>query len=259
MSAAPASARAPLPLRLLRIVRLAAHLGAGLFTVTVRFPRWNERRRNIAIRRWSRRLLQLVNLRLHLEGRPVSWPTNCLLVLNHVSWLDIFLVDALRPARFVAKSDIAGWPLVGTLVTRAGTLYIDRGSRKAARETNALIARAMQAGALVACFPEGTTSYGASVGRFHGALFQPAIDAGATVVPVLLRYTDRQGRSTQDCCYVGEDSLLASVWRIVSARAHSAELRFLAPMDAAGHDRRGLAQEAHAALSMSLAKTLSGN
>ena len=121
------------------------------------------------------------------------------------------------------------------------------------------IARAMQAGALVACFPEGTTSHGASVGRFHGALFQPAIDAGAIVMPVLLRYTDRQGRSTQDCCYVGEDSLLASVWRIVSARAHSAELRFLAPMDAAGHDRRGLAQEAHAALSMSLAKTLSGN
>jgi 1-acyl-sn-glycerol-3-phosphate acyltransferase len=254
MPAVPASARAPLPVRALRLLRLAAHLFAGLFTVTVRFPRWNERRRRIAIRRWSRRLLRLVDLRVRLEGRPVTWPAHCLLVLNHVSWLDIFLVDAVRPARFVAKSEIAGWPLVGTLVTRAGTLYIDRGSRKAARLTNALIAEAMRDGALVACFPEGTTSHGTSVGRFHGALFQPAIDAGAMVLPVVLRYTDRQGRPTQDCSYVGDESLLASVWRIVSARAHLAELRFLAPLATTGRERRELAQEAHAALAATLAR-----
>ena len=125
---------------------------------------------------FHRVLCFVVGVRIHEVGqRAPNAPA--LILANHVSWLDIFLIDAMRPARFVAKSEIAGWPLVGTLVTRAGTLYIDRGSRKAARETNALIARAMQAGALVACFPEGTTSHGASVGRFHGALFQPAIDA----------------------------------------------------------------------------------
>ena len=105
-------------------------------------------------------------------------------VLNHVSWLDIFLLDAVLPVTFVAKSEIGDWPLVGTLVTHAGTLYIERGSKSAARRTSERVAEALREQRPVAIFPEGTTSHGESVQRFHAALFQPAVDTASTIVPV---------------------------------------------------------------------------
>ena len=237
----------------IRLVRLALHFAQGLATVVLVFPLWSAARRAREVRRWSRKLLSLVALRPHCRNLPDPMPPNCLLVLNHVSWLDIFLIDAVQPATFVAKSEIGAWPLVGTLVSRAGTLYIERGSRSAVRRTNERIAGALAGGALIACFPEGTTSHGHAVGRFHGALFQPAIDAGATIQPVALRYRDPAGRLCEACAYVGDDSLMKSVWSIVSTRAIVAELDFLAPLDARGWERRALAQRVEGEIGAALA------
>jgi 1-acyl-sn-glycerol-3-phosphate acyltransferase len=249
------SSRASRATGALRFLRLTLHFVQGLATVVLLFPLWSPARRAREVRRWSRKLLSLVALRWHCRNLPRPMPRNCLLVLNHVSWLDIFLVDAVRPATFVAKSEIGEWPLVGTLVSRVGTLYIERGSRSAARRTNERIAGALAGGALIACFPEGTTTHGHSVGRFHGALFQPAIDAGATIQPVALRYRDAAGRLCEACAYVGDDSLVKSVWNIVSTRAIVAEMDFLPPLQARGWERRALAQRVQSEIGAALASS----
>jgi 1-acyl-sn-glycerol-3-phosphate acyltransferase len=218
------------------------------------FRRWHRRRRHAAIRRWSERLLFILCVKRRCVNRPARFPERCLLVLNHISWLDIFLVDATHPAMFVAKSEIRDWPVAGALVTRVGTLYLERGRAAAARRTNRRIEEALTEGHLVACFPEGTTSSGESVGRFHGALFQPAIDADAVIQPVVLRYRERSGERTRAPAYVGDDSLLKCVWNIASTPCITAELLFLKPVRAGMRNRRELAQELRALIQEELDK-----
>ena len=242
-------------MRFIRIGRLVWHLARGLILVTFRFPGWSQAQRDRENRRWSRRLLRILSVRVHIGNLPESFPEPCLLVLNHVSWLDIILVNAAHPAVFIAKSDIARWPVVGALVTRAGTLYIERGSRGALRRTNQQVSATLLSGSLVACFPEGTTTIGEHVGRFHAGLFQPAIDARAIVVPALLRYLDAEGRRCDAAAYVGDDSLATSLWMLASTPRLTATLEFLAPVASDGRERRELSAEVHAALSSRL-KTL---
>jgi 1-acyl-sn-glycerol-3-phosphate acyltransferase len=226
-----------------------------LVFVIFRFPGWSAARRDRENRRWSRKLLRILSVRIDVDNLPATFPKPCLLVLNHVSWLDIILVNAAHPAVFIAKSEIARWPLVGTLVTRAGTLYIERGSRRALRRTNQHVSETLLSGSLVACFPEGTTTIGEHVGRFHAGLFQPAIDARAIVVPAILRYLDPEGRRCDAAAYVGDDSLAKSLWMLASTPHLMAKLEYLAPVTSGGRERRELSVEIHAALSSRL-KTL---
>jgi 1-acyl-sn-glycerol-3-phosphate acyltransferase len=179
-------------------------------------------------------------VRLQCRNTPQQFPERCLLVLNHISWLDIFVVNAVQPAVFVAKSDIRRWPLAGTLVSRVGTLYLDRESRTALRRTNRHIGEALAAGRLVACFPEGTTSEGDTVMPFHAGLLQPAIDVGAVVQPVALRYRDRLGVPTTAAGYVGDETLLDSVRKIVAMPSLTAEVVFLPALGPHEHGQRRL-------------------
>ena len=228
------------------------HLVRGLLKVSVGFPRWSGARRAREIQRWSRQLFALLAIRLDFPHPPALAPGGAMFVLNHVSWLDIFVLDAVLPVTFVAKSEIGSWPLVGTLVTRAGTLYIERGSKSAARRTSARVAEALRNGQPIAIFPEGTTSHGESVQRFHAALFQPAVDTASTIVPAVLRYSDTHGRLSHAAAYVGDDSLLKSIWMIVSQRRMSARLEFLAPIAAQDGDRRTLAERSRAEIAAAL-------
>jgi len=243
---------APIWLRLARLMRLSAHLAKGLMKTGFAFARWTEARRRQEIRRWSRELLALLAVRFDAPHPPEVPRTGAMIVLNHVSWLDIFVLDAVLPVTFVAKAEIGRWPLVGTLVTRAGTLYIERGSKSAARRTNERIADSLRAGRAVGIFPEGTTTWGDSVQRFHSALFQPAVDANATVVPAALRYFDADGAPTRAASYVGDDSLAKSIWMIVSARRLAVRLDFLEPVAASGQDRRLLAEHTRAGIASRL-------
>ena len=175
-----------------------------------------------------------------------------MLALNHISWLDIFVIDAGFPATFIAKSEVRNWPVVGWLCTRVGTLYIERGKRSAARHARHSISGELERGALIAVCPEGTTTFGRSLERFHAALFQPALDAGATLQPIALRYLDAAGRHADAAGYVGETSLIESIWTIVSTRHMVAELLFLTPISSHGQTRRSLARKAEAAIADAL-------
>jgi 1-acyl-sn-glycerol-3-phosphate acyltransferase len=245
------SSKTTFPIRWLRIARLFAHLLRGLGIAALFYPRWSHARRALAMRRWSRQLLRILGVRVRILAAPPAFAARCMMVSNHVSWLDIFVLASRYPAIFVAKSEIRSWPLVGWLCSQAGTLFIERGRRASAKQTNGIIASAITRGQLVSVFPEGTTTDGLQVGHFHAALLQPAIDAGATLQPVALRYLNAGGTYTDAANYVGDTSLLESIWYVTGEPMIRAELRFGGSIPPDAH-RKLLATAARSAIQQCL-------
>lgn len=171
-----------------------------------------------------------------------------LFVANHISWLDIFAINALAPAAFVSKDDVRAWPVIGWLSEKTGTLFMERGSRSAAVRAKEHMVEALRRRWRVAIFPEGTTSPGDAVLPFHGALFQSAIDAGVRVAPVAIRYAGPGGRPSTAPAYVVGVSLWQSFRSIATASSLTAHVSFLPTIDPANLDRRHLAHRAHTAI-----------
>ena len=231
------------PLVLWKILRGLWHVLMGLWTIYMRFPQLGTEQREARVQAWSLQFLALWGVHLKLIGQPVrSGPA--LIVANHISWLDILVIHAARHCRFVSKSDIRDWPLIGTLATGAGTLYIERARRKDALRMVHDIADALRQGEVVAVFPEGTTSDGRELLPFHANLIQSAIEAGAPVQPMSLKFVDaRSGEPSFAPCYIGDDTLLGSIWRTLSAPPIMAVVHFGAPQTALDRDRRAWAAD----------------
>lgn len=231
--------------RLMRFARLAAHFAGGLSTLAFRFRRLAPARRRIEIKRWSRGFLKIAGVGVEHVGEP---PESGLIVMNHISWLDVIVLNAIAPSRFVSKSEVAHWPLVGYLCTRAGTLYIERNRKTAARRTNGLIADALRSGERVAVFPEGTTTPGDRLLHFHAALLQPAIACAGNAYPAALRYMGADSGRSPAVSYVGDETLVGSVWQLLGARRTLARIEFGWPESAAGRHRRELADSLRATI-----------
>ncbi|MGW2517959.1 lysophospholipid acyltransferase family protein [Streptomyces sp. NPDC001617] len=195
------------------------------------------------VRRWCRWIVRAAGVRVRVTG--AAAPTGgLLLVANHISWLDIPLLAAVRPARMLAKSDIRDWPVAGPVAAR-GALFIDRNRLRALPDTVARIADALRAGQAVGVFPEGSTWCGRAQGTFRRAVFQAALDAEVSVQPVHLGYRVAGGSASTAPAFIGEDSLLASVWRVAMTRGLVAEVEVREAIPAGSHpDRRSLAQAA---------------
>ncbi|MGH8712936.1 MAG: lysophospholipid acyltransferase family protein [Casimicrobiaceae bacterium] len=237
-----------------RLLRLAAHLGAGIATTTLVFPLLAPPRRKALIRRWSARLLAILRVEPRISGWPPGGlPHNLLIVANHVSWLDIFVLDAVQPARFVGKSELRRWPLAGRLIADCGTLFIERGRRRDAHRINEQARAALAAGDVIAVFPEGTTTDGTALLPFHGSLLQPVIDAQGHVQPVAIRYRGSDGAHKDAPAYVGETSFLESLWRILGERSMIVCVDLAPPLAARARHRRDLARDAEAAIRQALA------
>lgn len=153
-----------------------------------------------------------------------------MLLANHISWFDIFALNSVSTARFVAKSEVARWPAIGRLCKGTGTLFIDRESRRDTVRMNKEISSAIAAGHQVAVFPEGTTSDGRSLNPFRSSLLQPAIDCRAAIQPVYLRYVDSNGLPSTTTAYFDDISFGASLWRILGGKGITAELHYLSPV-----------------------------
>lgn len=193
-------------------------------------------------RRWSRMLMCLCGIRVTVSGQPrLHGPV--MLVANHVSWVDIFVLNGVRPTAFVAKSDIRGWPVIGWLVAGAGTVFIERGQRHAVRAAGEALRQRFLAGEAVGLFPEGTTSPGYDVQPFHASLFEAAIQAGADIQPVALRFFHR-GRRSDYFSFVGEQNLMQNLWCLLGTRGARVEVVFLEPMDGERCRRDGRAKVA---------------
>ena len=174
-----------------------------------------------------------------------------LLLINHTSWLDVFSIAAVVPARFVSKAEIGRWPLFGWLAIAVGTLFVERGRRHAVVRTNQVLAERLRSGQLIGVFPEGTTTDGSRLLPFHANLVQPAIDLGAPLRPVGVRFTQR-GEFSRAAMYIGEMNLMQSLWRVVTAPYLTVELNWLPPIDPPPSTRHAAANAARSAIANAL-------
>jgi 1-acyl-sn-glycerol-3-phosphate acyltransferase len=205
--------------------------------------------RDLRVQAWASALVQLLGVQLRIRG-PVPVQGPLLLVANHISWLDIVVLHAAHHCRFVSKADVLRWPLLGRLVAGAGTLFIERESRRDALRMVQHMAERLQAGDRVAVFPEGTTGDGRSLLPFHPNLLQAAIAADAPVMPLALRYVKAGSQERHDApVFIGETTLVASIWTTLRARELTAVVHYTEAQIANGRDRRDWAQDLHSRLS----------
>lgn len=175
--------------------------------------------------RWSQVLMWLCGVRVRILGEPVL-DGAALWVANHVSWVDIFVLNSVRPMSFIAKSDIRRWPLIGWLVAGAGTVFIERGQRQAVRLVGEQMKTRFERGDVVGLFPEGTTSTGFDVMPFHSSLFDAALRAHVDIQPVALRFLHR-GRRSDYVAFVGEQNLMQNLWYLLGTTQVVVEAEFL--------------------------------
>jgi 1-acyl-sn-glycerol-3-phosphate acyltransferase len=204
-----------------------------------------RRRRRLATRLagWT---LAALGVSLDLRGRRVGGTEPLLVVANHVSWLDAYVLNALYEARFVAKSETGSWPVVGTIAHAFDSLFIVRGSFRDAARVKDRVAAALRAGERVVVFPEATTTDGTRLREFRAAMFQAAVDAGVRIQPVALRYLRPNGRVNTAAAFVDDDTFVASLLRVLRDRSLRVQVRFGPPLPAAAGTRRDLAAAAHA-------------
>lgn len=229
-----------------RLLHAVAHMVDGWWTIRFRFATLSQAERDARVQQWAARLLGIMGIRLVVQGTPPA-AGPALVVCNHLSWLDIVAIHAARHVRFVSKAGVHHWPVIGTLAVGAGTLFIERESRRDALRVVHHMTQALRDGDLVAVFPEGTTSDGRGVLPFHANLLQSAIVADAPVLPAALRFADAAtGETSQAPRYIDDDNLLSSLWNTLSAPPLQAIVRFGEPQPAAGRDRRAWALSLHA-------------
>lgn len=236
-----------------RGVCVVCHIIYGILLVCI-FPVLNQNIRRRTLKHWSRKLLDMLQVRFAAHGNyhPAEM-LGRLLVANHVSWLDVIALNAVVPACFVAKSEVRNWPLLGWLCHRAGTLFIKRDIRRDTVRINRTIAEMLRQDECIVLFPEGTSTDGELPGHFHSSLLQGAIDVDADICPVAIRYHDETGKANSDAAYVGDMSLVESLWKILCSPSLHVTLFYLPPLPRTDKNRRMLAAEAQGAVHMALA------
>lgn len=217
----------------------------GLVAVTLVFPLLTLAKRGplrqAELRRWwFRRIANALRLDISAEGCWSNKPV--LLVANHISWLDIVALGATTRCVFLAKDDVAKWPVIGTLARRAGTRFIERGNRRSASQSISNMARVVDQGLTVGVFPEGTSTDGSQVLRFHSMLFAIAAQTGIDVQPVAVAYRDQNGEQSDVAPFIGDDEFFSHLMRVLRAPKISVQLDYLPLIAAEGRSRRELAE-----------------
>ena len=218
IAAAEAIAPAPQGARLRSILRggrLLVHLAWGLLqALALRMDFTGRLDAGFLTHRWQLQLLRVLGVRVTQRGHAISGAR--LIMANHVSWLDIPLIGACAPTRFVSKAEVRDWPIAGWLAEAAGTFYLRRGKHRTRPLVDKLVPH-LRAGASVAIFPEGTTSDGRDVLGFHSRLLAAAIEAGVRVQPVAIRYGEGDAGEVL-APFVGDDDLLSHLMRLLRNR-----------------------------------------
>lgn len=235
----------------IRLVRLLLHVASGLLQ-SLLLPHVSTTRKHHMICKWAQKFLRILNIQLTVNMMPsICQQQGVLFVANHTSWLDIIVMLASHPVRFVAKKEIKAWPFLGRLCSNAGTLFIQRGKRGDTLRINQQIEDILQAGGSVALFPEGTTCNGEVLRHFHAALLQSAVSAESWLCPVAIRYKNHDGSRNTSVLYVTE-TLLQSLMQILNEPEIQAELNFITPIAGIDKNRRELARLAEQAIAQAL-------
>ena len=230
----------PRMIRVTRVARLAGALARSC---------WHARRYahdlggdawRSAVEGASARMLDAVGVEVRVRGARPLRAGPVLLVANHVSWLDVHALGTVAGARFVAKSEVRDWPVVGAMAAGFGTVFHRRGHRRDALRVKNLLAKLLVAGERVVVFPEGTTTDGTRIAPFHAALLQAAVDAAIPVQPVAIRHVEADGTPSAAAAFVGDMTFLDSLRCIVARPRIVTELVFGPPIWAADKTRREL-------------------
>jgi 1-acyl-sn-glycerol-3-phosphate acyltransferase len=247
IEASPATAH-PI-VRAFRWSRMFLHVAQGLLVTGLVYPRVPPHIRARLTLAWSAKLLRILNIVLTVHGaRPAVGESKLFVVANHVSWLDIFVINAAQPSRFVAKSEIRDWPIAGWLCEAAGTIFVRRSKRSDTTRINNEIQVALAEGDTVAIFPEGTTTSGDRLLKFHTSLFEPAVSNAAIVSPAAIRYYNEAGEPSATTTFIGETTFGESLSAIIAARRLIADITFAPAIVAAGCTRRDVAVAAENAI-----------
>ena len=241
----------PLLLRFLRLMRLLFHVASGLLQSVV-YPYFPLPIQRKLMQRWAGGLLSVLEIRLQCHGRLPTAEIPCvLLAANHISWLDVCVLMAACPTRFVAKAEINRWPILGRLSRNVGTLFIERAKRADTLRINQQISEVLERGERVTVFPEGTTTDGTRLDHFHASLLQSAVTTDALLYPVAIGYRNSAGGICQEAAY-GDSSLVVSLQKILSQTRIDAELTFNEPISCGTRNRRELARLSEQAIADTL-------
>ena len=241
----------PLLLRIIRLTHLLLHVIAGLLQSIV-YPYFPLSIQRAMMQRWACGLLSVLAIRLHCHGRlPTTDMPRVLFAANHVSWLDVCVLMAACPTRFVAKAEISRWPVLGLLSRNAGTLFIERAKRSDTLRINQQISDVLDKGERVTIFPEGTTTDGTQINHFHASLLQAAVTADAMLYPVAIGYRDSLGGICKEAAYI-DPSLVLSLQKILSLASIDVELTFDSPIACGMKNRRELARLSEQAVANAL-------
>jgi lyso-ornithine lipid O-acyltransferase len=201
------------------------------------------------IRAWSSGLMRIFGLRSVRVGKPL--PDAALFVANHTSWIDIELLHSQRAACFVAKAEIASWPLVGWLAASGGTIFHRRGSNHSLAAVMQVMVDRLREGRSVAVFPEGGTGHNGVLKIFHARIFQAALDAEVPVQPVALRFV-RGGKRQIDAGFRDNENFLQNFLRMLGGPPMDAEVHFLEQVPVSQDGRRRMAELARERIAMAL-------
>ena len=225
---------------------MGVHILRGFILLATTFRRANPQKRNQMVRAWAHHILGIFGLSLTVV-KPHDLDPEAekrMLIGNHISWIDIYVLQSVTAARFVAKAELANWPVLGHLIARTGTVFIERGKRSDTLRINQTIMNRLADGTTIGVFPEGTTTDGRDVLKFHANLLQAAMDGGYEIVPFCLRYTDADGNYTDLPAYIGDLSFWDSIKLMLRAKRLHCELTFFSPLEQDGRGRRELAAAA---------------
>ena len=233
---------------------------AALAALILRFvyPRVAHERHRALMGWWSAKLLRILNIDAVVEGEPPP-DAAAMIVANHISWIDIFLISSVRPTRFVAKSEIRGWPIAGWIAERAGTLFIRRDQLRDMARIDARVREMLAQGDCVGHFPEGITTEGDELRKFHSSLFEPAVANGARVHPAAIRYEHPDGTLCRQMSFIGERTFMESVGLIVRQKAVRARITFAPPVETSGTSRRDVATAVESEVASLLGLSPPGN
>ncbi|MFX1802659.1 lysophospholipid acyltransferase family protein [Paraburkholderia sp. A1RO-5] len=235
----------------IRKARLLGHLLRGAWTVGVRFPRATPEARHAMNRAWSRRMLELCGMNIVVHNDAARLDAGALVVSNHISWIDIYVINAWRPTPFVSKAEIRNWPLIGWFAQNLDTVFIERERRSDAHRIMHELAARLGRGELMCVFPEGTTTDGLAIKPFHANMFQAPVSAGAPVQPICILYEDALGRQSAAPAYIDDVSLKESLDMLLKAGPITAHVYVCEAIEP-GDDRRRLAAQAHGAVGEAL-------
>jgi 1-acyl-sn-glycerol-3-phosphate acyltransferase len=226
---------------------MAGHAAMAALLLRFAYPRIDAARRRALNKWWSGKLLRILNVSACVEGSvPGESDRAAMVAANHISWLDIFVISSARSTRFIAKSEIRDWPIAGWIAEEAGTLFVRRSEWRDAARTTQRVRAALDAGDCVGLFPEGITTEGDTLLKFHSSLFQAAVGNAAHVYPAAIRYETPQGDICREVSFVGERTFMQSLALIIRQRAIVVRLDFAQPIDAQRAPRRDVAAQAHA-------------